>query len=367
MGSDYRNQHYTPKFYLRNFSLNKEGKQIGVFVTSKELFIPSSKLKTQGTSPYFYGKDGKIENALGDIESETAPILQQVISSKMIPRHGAKEHFTILYFVTLMTLRNPIESSGILASGKKLRETLHEMSDGRVEIETDQMTSKEDAIKMALSHLDMCYEACVDLKLKLLINNTDTPFLSSDNPIVKYNQFLEQKKWNGAITGYGLVGLQLFWPLDPTIMLLFYDNSIYKVGDKRDNFLSIVNSKEVDELNLLQFLNCDSLIFCNERVSKSYLEKISKASFRFAKANQPISGIFPLTIKANKDEQEGQLIRQGETECKIRLEIRNIGISKKGESYQFTDRAVQVRPGVEAILSKFGYDQIKKYQLPVKR
>lgn len=364
MESDKRKQHYIPKFYLRNFSINGNGKQIGVFNSGTSVFIPGAKLKTQGCSPFFYGKDGKIENVLADIESEAAPLLMEIINTKNVPRHGSDEFFRTLYFVTLMDLRNPTESTGILESGEKLRETLHEMSAGRIEIEPGKMMNKEEAIKIALSHVNMCYEACVDLKLKLLINNTSVPFLTSDNPVVKYNQFLEQKKWNGGMTGYGLVGLQIFWPLNPNLILLFYDMATYKIGNKRDNTLLIENSQEVDQINLLQMLNCDSLLFFNQNVAKAYLEKLSSTSARFTKANRPVSEIFPLIIKTPEGQRQEKVIRKGETDCKVGLKISNINFSKKGKNYQFTDRAAQLRPGIEQVLSEYGYDRMKKFLIP---
>jgi hypothetical protein len=43
-----KNQHYIPKFYLRNFSYENNGKQIGVYNILNEIFVSKGKLKTQG-------------------------------------------------------------------------------------------------------------------------------------------------------------------------------------------------------------------------------------------------------------------------------------------------------------------------------
>ena len=92
-----------------------------------------------------------------------------------------------------------------------------------------------------------------DLDVKILINKSNIPFITSDNPIVKYNQFLEERKWNGSKTGFGLVGLQIFVPLNQYITLIFYDSSIYKIGNRKQIKIEINRNDEIQQLNLLQY------------------------------------------------------------------------------------------------------------------
>jgi len=70
MKTDKKNQHYVPKFYLRNFSFQNNKKQIGVFNIENEFYFLKAKLKTQGSKNFFYGSDGVIEDSLSLIEGE---------------------------------------------------------------------------------------------------------------------------------------------------------------------------------------------------------------------------------------------------------------------------------------------------------
>jgi hypothetical protein len=52
-----KKQHYVPKFYLKYFSNNEEGKSIGVYNLKVGKFIRYSNLENQAFENYFYGKN----------------------------------------------------------------------------------------------------------------------------------------------------------------------------------------------------------------------------------------------------------------------------------------------------------------------
>lgn len=62
-----KNQHFVPRFYLKNFSNDKKKNFIGLFNIDSEVHIENAKLKTQASRDYFYGKDGKVEDLFGII------------------------------------------------------------------------------------------------------------------------------------------------------------------------------------------------------------------------------------------------------------------------------------------------------------
>ncbi|WP_394261826.1 DUF4238 domain-containing protein [Moraxella boevrei] len=53
MITDKKNQHYVPKFYLRNFSYNNNGKQIGLFNLKSEKFFVNVPLKNEASKNFF--------------------------------------------------------------------------------------------------------------------------------------------------------------------------------------------------------------------------------------------------------------------------------------------------------------------------
>jgi hypothetical protein len=365
MATDKQRQHYVPKFYLRNFSIKNNGKQINVLNTKADLFISNAKLKTQASKLFFYGKDGHIENVLSNIESEISPLITSICKYKTGPAFNSEEHLRLLHFVILMSSRNPVASNEVIESGNQLRKIISKMTDGKTEIDPTIMSNQEQAIKIVLQQIAVATAVCNDLKLKILINRSSTPFIISDNPLIKYNQFLEQRKWPLSVTGYASIGLQLLLPVDPFTMLLFYDEHTYKIGDRKKTSLEINKSSDVDQLNLLHFLNCDSLIFANENVTEFYLKKLFNESKKFPKANKPKSRLMPLEIQTADQKIQDKVIHQTTTDCKINLNIERITITKKAKEYKLSTRAVQMRPGrsemVDLLLgtkpTKYTFDQ----------
>lgn len=94
--------------------------------------------------------------------------------------------------------------------------------------------------EFTLSNVSNSIKRTFDLKVKLLINTTVTPFITSDHPVIRYNQFLEMRRHPGGNAGLAAKGLQVFLPLSPKHMLLFYDDWVYKVGGRSQEMLWMV-------------------------------------------------------------------------------------------------------------------------------
>ena len=85
-----KNQHYLPKFYLRNFSYYNNEKQIGLYNIFNSFFIHQAKLKTQGSKNFYYGKDGIIENFLSEHEGRFAKIVKETAQECNLPYYEYK-------------------------------------------------------------------------------------------------------------------------------------------------------------------------------------------------------------------------------------------------------------------------------------
>jgi hypothetical protein len=198
-----------------------------------------------------------------------------------------------------------------------------------------------------------------DLDYKLLLNNTDKPFISSDFPIVKYNQFLEQAKWQHSKTGYGTVGLQVFIPLNSELLLLFFDSGIYKVGDRKKKYLEISNVSDVDSLNTLQFINCFETVFFDEKAKEDYIKKISVNSTKYKRANETRSTMSYIIKDGEKKEEiikgKQNLMILGSTDCECKLQITGIKIHENGKSYKFDPSVVQERKHSKALRQTKNY------------
>lgn len=354
MKTEKRNQHYIPKFYLRNFSFEANQKQIGVFNITNQVFIQRAKLKTQGSKNFFYGEDGKIEDSLSIIEGELATAIKSIIQSEKLPEKLSREHFELMTFLTLTDFRNPVRIQSMTGMFDNMKKRLNELDPNFDTSKVLPEYTHEETVKQSLSFTREIIEITADLDYKLLINNTKTPFLTSDFPIIKYNQFLEQKKWPNSKSGYGVTGLQIFVPITPKHVILFFDSGIYKVGFKRQQTLELNNPKDIDEINILNFINCFDTIFFNHEANEHYVRTLFTRSKKFKRANMSQA---ELSYLIENDEDYNQMKNNGNknlmimnsTDCETKLNISGIKMHSKGKSHKLHPSMAQLRPHAERI------------------
>ena len=120
----------------------------------------------------------------------------------------------------------------------------------------------------ALAMRAQAYPLAMDLKPILLQNRTRQGFITSDNPVVFYNQLLEARDF-ASNTGLQSVGLQIFLPISPAYAVFFLDEDVYGVGRRRSSFLEITNPNDVHQLNELQTISAAENIYFNSAVVTS--------------------------------------------------------------------------------------------------
>ena len=231
-----KRQHYIPQFYLRNFSCADSKNNIGLFhFNTVRDTIAFSAIKSQAFEPYYSGKDGTIEDALGKFEQQAAPLIDKIISEKYVPNLGTQEHVLLQYFTLLTELRNPSLPNHLQESFSQTMKTAYSKNDEFKEFFEDHMIvfDREYLITLGMKHLDMHMAFTSDLEYKLILNETTYPFIISDNPVIKYNQFLEARKRPENVTGYSTQGLQILLPLSPHCLMLFSIRGSTKSARKR--------------------------------------------------------------------------------------------------------------------------------------
>lgn len=342
-----KNQHYIPKFYLRNFSFENDKKQIGIFNIANKYFYQKATLKNQGSRNFFYGNDGDVEDKLAKIEGIISRIILQIIDSEEIPKVNSDDYFNLCLFIVLTDLRNPVRVEIMKGKLEVMKEELLK-TDSSINLDKFMPTpSHEKIVKALLSNTLEMTNSITDLQCKLLINRTNIPFIASDYPVIKYNQFLEMHKWEHSKIGYETVGLQIFVPLNSKLTLLLFDSNIYKVGDKKKNYLEIKNELDINKLNILQFINCFETLFFDEKVKEHYMRKLFNDSRRFNKANLARAN---MGFIVQDDEDENEVLNNGQnlivlsaSECESNLRIDGIKIQSKGKKYNFKPSVLQSR------------------------
>jgi len=322
------NQHYVPKFYLKIFSNNFNNKEIGVYIVKNRFHFDHAPLKSQACKPYYYGKDLEIEDWLGEFESKTSFCFKSIIGNNSLPPKSINYKDALLKFVILFEMRNPVGAENFekfLNLFAQKYPNITTIPDGsKIKVENHSI------VKLAI--FEKAFLCCKDLNLKLLINETSVPFLTSDNPMVKYNQFLERHKYPYGITGFMTSGLQIFLPISSAHMLIFYDGSIYKMGNYKDVNVIVTDEKEIDQLNILQCLNAYDVVFYNHYSNSEYVLKLINQAIKYNKPHQPIleeiadSKYFSDNIIKNSN-----MVIQSTTQLRINLKLkfmRELSVSK---------------------------------------
>ncbi|MBP1222332.1 DUF4238 domain-containing protein [Flavobacterium sp. 1355] len=354
MGKDLntkKNQHFVPQFLQRYFSYNGNEKTIGMFNVNNKIFRLSAPIKTQLYSEYFYGKSGKLETWLSELESKSAPIFRAMWKTEKLPAYETISQLEMLHFLLILDLRNPIRFKCLQDFEELINNTKSGITEGNIPTDLipvlKNLQNEDGKIKSLISAVKIVPDLTV-LKYKLLKNTTNIPFIISDNPLVLYNQFLEKRKWNFVSQrGYGVKGLQMFLPINDQYLLILYDSIVYKVGCKKEIVVKIDCQHSINQLNILQFLNSTDTINFNHKVSEHYIRTLYERSMRYKKANEvfiKVHGIYD--GNGNVDSlREG--IELGVTDLKVNLSIQKIKFLSKSKAVKLDNSLVQLRKGIK--------------------
>ena len=284
-------QHYVPKFFLRRFSYQNDGKTIGVFNPTTDLFFPRGPLKTQAYRPYFYGRDGSLEDQLSLVEGETAEVLRRITILDAPIRRGSVDHFGLLFHLLLSSMRTAASINRMKSQlNDPLRKVFAETPSGKLPKEMPQLTmTDEKAIAFSMEFIEEGLEMCQDLEVRVIKNHTPTAFITCDDPVLRYNQLLEKHRVIGGVTGTAHAGLQFFLPIDAQTLVVVYDSKYYKVGSRHTTGTVNCTEEDVDSINLLSVLNRERTVFFNEQISHAYLKQLASRAARFSLPNQTVA------------------------------------------------------------------------------
>lgn len=242
-----KNQHFVPRCYLKAFTHNSENKTINVYNVDRRISIPLAPVKNQCSRDYFYGKDPKLEDAIQFVERAYASILRDIVHN---PRSLNEYHWTVIKrFWLLQYLRTEAASKRTV-----------EMTSGLADIA--QVKGKEfnlgikEAVLIAMDLYVKNMEIVDDLKVCLVLNKTELPFITSDDPAILTNRWhLNDERTKFRSFGLGTAGDLLLLPITPNIMFVAYDCDVYSIPHQ-DGWTTISQKRDVEAFNQHQLLNC---------------------------------------------------------------------------------------------------------------
>ncbi len=333
-----KNQHFVPRFYLKKFSLQSQEERIGVFNISSFKFINSANLYEQASKNYFYGRDLKIENTLQKLEIESAKIINSIIEKQSLTQVDSRDNQMLLMFIIALLGRTVYAAEEIGEIVEKYKETVSSIdSNALSKSERDIDLTLTDAVQESLSIVVSCFPLVRDLCWKLLINETGQPFITSDHPVVLYNQFLEPRKTYGSNVGLASKGLEIFLPLSPTLTLILFDKDVYRVGTRNEACIKIDLLTDIKALNLLQCINANKNIYFNEGFSEKQIQQLLLSANLYRRQTKANWDKYP------NNEKKKILLHLYGSDIKCSLKLSFISFVKKAKSYTLGQKVTHVR------------------------
>lgn len=131
----------------------------------------------------------------------------------------------------------------------------------KIDLSLDRLTPTS-LFDMTKNHHDII----ADLKIKILVSNEE--FITSDNPVVLYNKFNERRNTLYVGSGLASIGLQIFFPISPHVVIMLYDHKIYSIQN------NICNHDDVRRINGLQCINAHRNLYFSSNISEESIKKI---------------------------------------------------------------------------------------------
>lgn len=281
--SEYLNQHYVPRFY---FQLFRKGKAINLAFKDCGQIRENVRIESQCSADNFYD-NLELEHRLSRIEGIIASYLKDVILRQSL-YHINKECIMLpiaLQHSRTMKMRQFISviQSRIIHSTEKItsgnnpemtRTQIQEMLPSTINIQQELM----DALPLHIKLLS-------DMKLVLIKNDTDKPFIFSDSPCVFFNQALNEYRDVGDI-GLRCKGLQIFYPINDKLLIHAFDSDRYTVNNKR-LLVNVSSINDIDQLNILQLLNSYRFCYFSNIENRTYVESLWEKTTPFFKSECP--------------------------------------------------------------------------------
>lgn len=250
-----KNQHFVPRCYLKPFTLHGEGAAIDVFNIDRRKLITNAPTKNQCSRDYFYGRDDRLEAAIQALEKSYGATLRAIMAPgyKLQPDHQN----VLQMFWLFQHLRT---EGACLRSAQMCAEMLEPM-----DVDESYSMGIKEAVEAAMHAFAENMEVVSDLKVCLLRNATDVPFIASDDPAVLTNRWqLEDRRTRGGSLGLTGAGAIFLLPLSPKIYCIGYDPDVYSITGK-DGWTTVRKPSDVEALNEFQLMNCRANIYIGNR------------------------------------------------------------------------------------------------------
>ncbi len=291
-----KSHHYVPRFYLKNFS--RTGKSVDLFNIDSERLIKSAPIKGQCCRDYFYGKNLEHEKSLSTVEGEIATLFKIIMDQVRLPNKFTAGHLLLCFHIATQSARTQYAA-----------DFMNEMTDGmwKAVIKHDPDVTQEmleqvkfgydDPALISISYAAQTFPLLMDLECRVLLAPDGTEFITSDNPVVKYNQFM-QWRTQGSNTGLASKGLQIFFPIWPFLTLVMYDRDVYHFSRTKSSLVHMATANDVHELNMLQYIAATKNLYTFTH--RANVLRVAQQAKKYRRKKKGVVKVFSQLGQANR-------------------------------------------------------------------
>lgn len=348
-----KRQHYVPQFYLRAFSTDVSDKLIRLYHLPTDKYVKAAPIKTQAYEDGFYGQV-EIEDFLSVIEEKAAEVIGRIIQHEELPTRLSPGHYSLAVFVLFQHMRTASAVDSLEESTSKIVKQVASHEPELTDHLDDVSVGFDNSPAVCLDAALTAHPLMFDLRYKLLRNRTSQPFITSDHPVVFYNQYLERRNPLASNTGVACLGLQIFLPLSPRYQIVFFDSDVYKVGGRKlRNMLVDVNlQNDVEALNTLHVANAYEHVYIDDTMDIWTLRRIIKRACRFRGSENTV--VREYEGETGEDGRQESLFHFNKVDIRMGLKLHCVNIPKHVRERKLGNHLVHVRnPEILALHEQF--------------
>lgn len=223
----YKNQHFVPEFYLKFFSSNDE--HVWTFNLDAEHEFEES-VSNVCSRNYFYSKkhNQEVELTNSRIEGRQSTAITAIHETKRYDTINDENQLWIRRFVTFQHERTRSMKD---RHTEKIGEFVDRMEEfGLVDSDEEEIkesvgSSAQNALVKMMDESWNLEPYLRDLEAVVLETDSDSEFVTSDDPVFLHNSYLNA--WGSL--GLRCVGLEIYCPISRQLALLFYDSNVHAI------------------------------------------------------------------------------------------------------------------------------------------
>ncbi len=285
-------QHYVPRFLLRQFGTGKKdhvrvydkhtGKSFAFSASKKSAIAVAAEYNMYDFE--FAGEQVTIEPGLADLESKTAQFVARLIREEEFDFENPMERATLASFLAVQMVRTRAvieQSNDVMTRMKGWLEAQGGGPEGFFApdplVGDGANAEKAMLARLITTAIPQFAPTLADKDWVLLKTDSKHPFLMGDHPFTMFNDRDSELRGN---LGIGCDGIQIYFPLSPTLALALWCHSLRdECWDMVDTLQqkSVTSELSAGELNGLKIAT--SAIDAIENGTPMHMEPISVVHF----------------------------------------------------------------------------------------